>query len=96
MAPRTAKPNTRTNATSMRRMLREAPKLAALQNRRLNRLIDKSKVGELTPREAKELGELVETVDRQSFLTLANSLMKYIAVHGHLPPKRGRRAKGTA
>ena len=59
--------------------------MPAAKNRRLNTLIDRSKAGRLTAQENKELSSLVETVDRQSFLMVANAIMKYLAAHGKLP-----------
>jgi uncharacterized protein YnzC (UPF0291/DUF896 family) len=67
--------------------------MPAAQNRRLNNLIDKSKAGQLTAAERRELHTLVERVDRQSFIRVANTLMKYLADHGRLPLKRSRARK---
>jgi hypothetical protein len=91
--PQTVKPKKTTRKQSMRQILKKAPRMPAAQNRRLNRLIDKSKAGELSAGEEKELRGLLETVDRQSFLMVANGLMKYIAQHGQLPNERGPRRR---
>jgi hypothetical protein len=72
---------------TVRQLIGREPKMPAAQSRRLNELLDRSKEGRLSARERRELGLLVENVDRQSFLMVANALMKYISLHGGLPPK---------
>jgi hypothetical protein len=82
---RTANREKSSRKPSMRQLLRREPKMSTAKNRRLNALIDRSKAGKLTAKEKKELSSLVETVDRQSFVMVANALMKYLGAHGKLP-----------
>ena len=75
---------------TIRQLIRREPRMPAAQSRRLNELLERSKMGRLSVSERKQLSLLVENVDRQNFLMVANALMKYISLHGELPQKGKR------
>ena|SRR5437016_1126643 len=59
------------------RTIKKSPRIPADQARRLNELIDKSKVGKLTTAEGRELRRILELVDRTTFWNVTNAYAEY-------------------
>jgi hypothetical protein len=63
--------------TQILRAIKKSPRIPADQARRLNALIDKSKVQKLTSAEEKELRRILELVDRTTFWNVTNAYAEY-------------------
>ena len=59
------------------RSIKRSPRIPADQARRLNKLIDKSKVEKLTTVEERELRRILELVDRTTFWNVTHAYAEY-------------------
>jgi hypothetical protein len=65
---------TRVGTETAIRSLAASPRLPAARQKRLDRLIDKSRESSLTSKESAELERMLEFVDRKSFWMLARTV----------------------
>jgi hypothetical protein len=93
-----AKPSAGSRGSMRKQILRkikQSPRIPAAQARRLNELIDKSKVQKLTVADERELRRILELVDRTTFWNVASAYAEYWRGVQHRVEggQRGRKAK---
>ncbi len=81
---------------SIAQLLKKAPKAPKAFSKRLNSLIDESKVRRLEPAEETELRKMMVDVDDMTIKRMETVLTEYIAVYGKLPPKKSRPRSGRS
>ncbi|HZL35626.1 MAG TPA: hypothetical protein VFC78_09980 [Tepidisphaeraceae bacterium] len=73
----------RSSTDSAVRALAASPRLPASSQRRLSRLMDKSRESSLSKKERAELESMLEDIDRKSFWMLARVLVQNYSAEEH-------------